>query len=469
MEAALVDQAALSAARHEALTAAEILTVEARIAWANNHGGEGCPEHRIPDQETLVEWVREGFMYPGFLDVVKESDQLLQRCCGLGGEFPEKRHDIAFWGSFYPPGKPPDLTAFIPTHGEHPGDGRVLTVSQLHRRWLELPGQGKHPLAPLIEAWQEHAPVQVTPETRKDKRLLAVLPPTPERKRGMLFGGLTNERRDPQLPLFPDLAQPIRKSVAILDLADASGVPVMSKGRGAPLPLRLFIRAGLSVKPQDRRHSSCRFAVTVEELKDGLFPNGWRARRDWPRIKQALNEASDYTFTDAGGGRCKMLALWRLPFDKNGHGLPDLKDHVVLEIAFPEGMTTGPEVDLPALGKLSVESGARFRAYIAAMSLDWKPGLTRRPVPGSSERYGWSRKLADYPVLTRADRRRLAFGEKDQGNRTRKQVDAPWRDLPEMVVISEDAVDLKTGERGWRIVPAEAAESFRLRRPNRSG
>ena len=200
----------------------------------------------------------------------------------------------------------------------------------------------------------------------------------------------------------------------------------------------------------------------------GLFPNGWQAGRDWPRIKQALIEARDYTITDAGGGRWFMLALRRLP-PENAHGLPDLKDQVVLDIAFPEGMTTGPEVDLPAMGELSVESGARFRAYIAAKSLDWKPGVTRRPVPGSIGRYGWSRKLADYPVLTRADRRRLAFGEKDQGNRTRKQVDAAWRDLPEMVVISEDAVDLKTGERGWRIVPAEAVEDLpnhRISLPN---
>ena len=324
---------------------------------------------------------------------------------------------------------------------------------------MELPDQRKHPLAPLIEAWQEHAPVQVTPETRKDKRLLAVqvLPPTPERKRGMLFGGLVNELRDAQLPLFQDLAPPVRKSVAILDLADASGVPVMSKGRGAPLSLRLFIRAGLSVKPQDRRHSSSRFPVTVEELRGGLFPNGWQAGRDWPRIKQALIEARDYTITDAGGGRWFMLALRRLP-PENAHGLPDLKDQVVLDIAFPEGMTTGPEVDLPAMGELSVESGARFRAYIAAKSLAWKPGLTRRPVPGSSGRFGWSRNPADYPVLTRADRRRLAFGEKDQKNRTRTQVDAAWRDLPGLVVIAEDAIDPKIGERGWRIVPPEAVD-----------
>ena len=66
-------------------------------------------------------------------------------------------------------------------------------------------------------------------------------------------------------------------------------------------------------------------------------------------------------------------------------------------------------------------------------------------------------------MLTRADRRRLAFGEKDQKNRTRTQVDSAWRDLPGMVVISEDALDLKTGERGWRIVPAEAVEDL----PNR--
>ena len=271
------------------------------------------------------------------------------------------------------------------------------------------------------------------------------------------------EPRDAQLPLFQDLAPPVRKSVAILDLADASGVPVMSKGRGAPLPLRLFIRAILSVKPQDRRHSSSRFPVTVEELRDGLFPNGWKAGRDWPRIKQALIEARNYSFNDAGGGYWFMLALRRLPFDENAHGMPDLKDHVVLDIAFPQGMSSGPEVDLPAMGKLSVESGARFRAYIASKSLAWKPGVTRRLVPGSKGRFGWSRNPADYPVLTRADRRRLAFGEKDQKNRTHTQVDSAWRDLPGMVVISEDALDLKTGERGWRIVPAEAVEDLHIR------
>ena len=45
-----------------------------------------------------------------------------------------------------------------------------------------------------------------------------------------------------------------------------------------------------------------------------------------------------------------MLALRRLPFDENAHGMPDLKDHVVLDIAFPKGMSSGPEVDLPQWG-----------------------------------------------------------------------------------------------------------------------
>ena len=98
---------------------------------------------------------------------------------------------------------------------------------------------------------------------------------------------------------------------------------------------------------------------------------------------------------------------------------------------------------------------------VGRRSLAWKPGVTRRLVPGSKGRFGWSRNPADYPVLTRADRRRLAFGEKDHKNRTRTQVDSAWRDLPGMGVISEDALGLKTGERGWRIVPAEAV--------NRSG
>ena len=55
-------------------------------------------------------------------------------------------------------------------------------------------------------------------------------------------------------------------------------------------------------------------------------------------------------------------------------------------------------------------------------------------------------------VLTIKDR--LAFGEADTKHRTKDQINAPWRDLPGLSAV-EKVIDARTGEVGWRIIPAE--------------
>ena len=338
----------------------------------------------------------------------------------------------------------------------HVATGTVIEWA--HDDWKERGCEGEHPLNRMVTTWQNR-PATVRAETRRDTRILSTMraESRPERRRGMLFGGLTEGRQaQAELPLFEAVSP--RKTVPILDLADAAGVPVMAQGRGAPLAARLFVRAGLSVEPTDRRRDSVRVALTVRELRNGLFPRGaskW-GERDWPRLKDALMGARDYTVRLPDGGRWFMLALRQLPAE-DAHGLPGLDDHVVFDLAYPPGATDGPLLDLQTMDALSVESAPRWRAYIAAHALAWDPGKTRRPIPGSGKRhYGWSRNAADYPILTIDDMRRLAFGEADRKNRTHAEIEAPWSDLPGLVVADRSALDPKTGEVGWRIMPAPA-------------
>ncbi|MCY4230073.1 MAG: hypothetical protein OXF26_04155 [Alphaproteobacteria bacterium] len=122
--------------------------------------------------------------------------------------------------------------------------------------------------------------------------------------------------------------------------------------------------------------------------------------------------------------------------------------------AYPPGATDGPIVELPALDALSVESAPRWRAYLASQSLNWLPGKTRRPAAKGAP-FGWSHNPADYPVLTREDRRRLAFGEADTKHRTKSEIDDAFRDLPSLVTLEQE-IDPRTGEIGFRIMPAEA-------------
>ena len=401
MSKAKASKKALIAARNNAKTADEILAAEARIAFANANDGVKVPACLIPRETDLAECVS---------------------------------------------GAPPEA--------------EVVEIEAVHRQFLKIPESERpgHPLHPRIRAWQEwmaSQPNEIAPETRKDRRILPVVRPgtsLPERQRGMLFGGLLEGREpSPELLLFE--TAPVRKSVAILDLADAAGVPVMAQGRGAPLSARLFVRAGLAVQPEDRKRQSVRMAVTVRELRDGLYPRGWRIGTHWPKLRAALVGARDYTIRLPDGGLWFMLALRKLP-SEDARGLPDPDDHVVLDMAFPPNASDGPIVDLPTLDALSVESAPRWRAYIAAHALTWEPGKTRRKHP-RTQRFGWSRDPADYPIVTADDRHRLAFGNADRKHRTREDVDAPWRGLPGLV-MTERAVDRRTGEFGWRIMPADA-------------
>ena len=220
------------------------------------------------------------------------------------------------------------------------------------------------------------------------------------------------------------------------------------------------------IRPEDRHLETVRIAVTVGELLDGLWPprrdkRGMldrHARRNWPKLLDALYRARDWTVPDGRGGRWFPMALRRLP-STDGE-IPALNDLVVIDLAPVPGAVSGASVDLPWLDRMGVTSGPRWRAYIAGRSLIWAPGTTRRPVP-ETERFGWSRNPDDYPVLPFNDLRRLAFGDYDAKNRTRASILAPWQDLPDLTM--EEATDARTSVRGWRLLPTDRPQQSTLK------
>ena len=382
-------------------------------------------------------------------------------CCDVKGKQPKARHAARLGDMLY------QRQLDIPAHAD------ATLAAPLAKRevpaWHTPAGNGAAicgllatlPRAPdstdglsLLALVVEAIPTPVEPETRKDKRILPriTVSEKPEREVGMLFGGL-HEGRQVQAPELPLWKGPIAlKRVPILDLVDAAGLPVMVQGRGAPLPLRLFIRALATAWTAGQASGSVRMQLKLRELRDGLYPNGWERRRDWPALYRALIHARDYAIHD-GRGRWFPLALRYLPDD------PSLDDLIALDIAYPPGSTSGPTVNLPAMDQPSVQSASRWRSYIASHTLAWIPGTTRVRHPRSG-RWLWTRNIDAYPILTIEDRRRLAFGVSDRKHRTTADINAAFRDLPGLVLVAEDAVDQRTGEVGWRLVPAEAAKAL---------
>ena len=330
-----------------------------------------------------------------------------------------------------------------------PSGGRTLAA--VVGEWLGSTAvSGRLPaLTVVVEAARLPEPVDA--EIRRDRRILpriTVSDPAPERQAGLLFGGLGQRiERTPQLTL-PLWAAPAVKRVPILELVDESGVPFMARGKGVPLPARLFVRALVSVRPADRGRESVRIALKLRELRDGLFPGGgWWTPKDWPRLRHALQHARDYGIPHRDG-LWFALALRHMPDTFTPEG------EVVLDVAFPPGSQSGAPVELPALDALATTRAPRWRAYIAALSLAWAPGTTRVKHPESG-RWGWTRRLDAYPVLTAHDRRLLAFGAADRKHRTTREVDKAFRELPGLVGM-EHQTDPRTGEIGWRMVPVEA-------------
>ena len=285
-----------------------------------------------------------------------------------------------------------------------------------------------------------------------------VLEPAARRAGRLAFGGLVDGREElgeTQLPLFDRGREGPR--VAILELADARGGPIMARGRGAPLDLRLFVAACV-MTPLAAREGRVALVTSVRELRDFCFPNGWKKRRDWPALRSALGRVRDYAipwvFGTTSGGWWPV-ALRFAP----GHDA-QLDDRVVLDVMLPPGCGAGPVIASPDLVQLGVTSAPRFRAYIAVHSVAWRPGVSRRPHPRNADFHLWSADVGNYLVLTRADRRRLAFGAHDPGHRTRAQQDAAWQDLPGVEILSRAATS-PDGQRGWLIVPSAAAEAIR--------
>ena len=157
--------------RDTARTADEVTEAVARWCWWEEHDGAECPAHRIPKAAELAEWLPEcpavtrdeaadllAALYPAGATWERIS---IGGPATVGGDDPERwLHEGT-----------PHLCAFIRAPEPQPGmlavpDGRggwsaVVTadIQDAHRAWSALPDpRPRHPLAPVVDAWQRRAP-----------------------------------------------------------------------------------------------------------------------------------------------------------------------------------------------------------------------------------------------------------------------------------------------------------------------
>ena len=271
-------------------------------------------------------------------------------------------------------------------------------VEHIHQMWA-MASQGPiaageapplHPLGALVMTWVPAR--KVDPDTHTYG-----LMPTPfsivrhlggedGTLMGELFGdGDKGEQRDlfERLPGFEPPSRSKRVIVpaaplVLFDLSRGRRRPLaQARGRGAPLPLRLWIESILSVQRSDRQ----RPALLTSRLRDliaALWPDDWSGpARDGERLLDALqavhNSRVPWRFDGPDGPISYWVAVTVL-------AMPDVRDGrswVAVEVKLPPGSASGAMVHRPSLRRWGVQSAPAYRLTLSLAYL-WNQYLTHR-------------------------------------------------------------------------------------------
>lgn len=351
---------------------AAILEALARAVWAKEHDGEDPPAHRIPSAEALAEWLPTCHQADR-----SEANALTATLLGAPSTWRVKRE------------REQDTVAAV-VEDETPTDGRRLVVMEdpegrvrlvwlasieaVHAAWRVAAPRRRHPLAPLVDAWQrlvqwtadEH-PVLAGTLAGRDGGLRPLFVANDRRQLPLALTGGSGE---PPRQLGLDFGHPEPDRVPVLPLVafDARGGVSMTSGAGAAHAIRLYVEALLEM-PQEMRRGGYGAPVSLHaRLRDvvaGLWPRGWQRGRDWPRLLSGFDELRRLGVEwehNGEGGVWFAVTVRNVPRDAK------LDDLVIFEVLLPPGSGPGPMVARDHLRLLGLDSAPAYRLYL---SLCW--------------------------------------------------------------------------------------------------
>lgn len=155
-----------------------------------------------------------------------------------------------------------------------------------------------------------------------------------------------------QLPMFEDGSAPA--GYGALVAYDAAGGETWKRGRGVPIPPRLFVEALLFAQAE-----SVVITPTLREVAAALWPNGWERKRHLPLLASALAEVTNHEIPWRNGLWRPVVPRWR-PFWN-----ASLDEPVPFDVRLPAGAGPGARVHRPTLRQLGVFRAAEWRLYLS--------------------------------------------------------------------------------------------------------
>ena len=251
------------------------------------------------------------------------------------------------------------------------------------------------PTMPLVDSYLSR-PLEAQRNDRPD-RILPVsvaLVREDDSRAGRLFRPATHvAQRSGEQKILPGFERNIQGPALPLSLYDLGVKDSGSMGRGAaPVALRLFVEAILSVPQSDRDGEPRILTVTLRDLRNKLWP---RRKISALRAQAALDRASealDSAWIPFGNQRRRIVLVSAIPME--------LDAELELVVNLPSGSEKGPVVT-PTLGAWGVRSAPAYRALLNLSYAWFHPGRTRIPV-GSPRNRHWTQSddPRRYPKLT---------------------------------------------------------------------
>lgn len=366
--------------------------------------------------------------------------------------------DDPCWGFFEDDDDPGKWIVSASDSDDHPGRtieqvARDLGKARTRSALAQTP-RPENPIDPLVQAWLAIPRPGRRIEMRGDPIWPAPLAMTGEgRGRNETMPLLDVVAADPgspsQLPMFgPEIDEYDGEF-------QASVLPVrmyQTAGKGAPLALRLMMRAVLDV-PLEYRGDPVRLPRTKwKDVVKELMPTGYAPNKQWAGLCHGLHALeSDERFlvptrTDDGGMVGKRIVhVDEKPL--SGHR----SEWVRFIVSLPPGSNRGPIAHRVAWFLAAAHSTARF-ALATGLSVLWDRPGTARVKPNASAPFIQSTKPSQYSVLTK---RALASLCWPNGFPERvRRPEAEHKALGHLRALEKDGYCIAVPDgSGWRVMP----------------
>lgn len=271
---------------------------------------------------------------------------------------------------------------------------RVISIVELNDLYRKAVDEGRKvewPLAPLVQAWQ-NPPREVQPNDRRTGRIipgrLGMALPTDSRVDRLLFSPAAHSVPGPDgeqsiMPGFGRNDNHEPSPALPLALYDLGAGPATSRGKGAPLALRIFVESVLSVPMQVREKGEpVGLSVSLRDFLAWLYPNRVPSPAEyWPRLMSAI-EALDsldarIPLYDPNTGRNELRRVVSIGGIPRGPGSLDESVRIIVDL--PSGTGNGPQVS-DNLRSWGVKSAPAYRLLINLAFHWYNPGVTVIPV-----------------------------------------------------------------------------------------